>query len=88
MIFCFIVAHLNFFTILTQMLQISYSERSARLWNRTHIQCPSPKFAGLAGNGSLESAYVDSIADAYKDFFEVTGKAVKAIAEGTSVNKV
>uniref|UniRef100_A0A9J2P7J0 glutathione transferase n=1 Tax=Ascaris lumbricoides TaxID=6252 RepID=A0A9J2P7J0_ASCLU len=43
---------------------------------------------GLAGNGSLESAYVDSIADAYKDFFEVTGKAVKAIAEGTSANKL
>ncbi|KHN81969.1 Glutathione S-transferase 1 [Toxocara canis] len=37
---------------------------------------------GLAGNGSLEEAYVDSIADFFKDFFEKTGESVKAIITG------
>ncbi|VDK17700.1 unnamed protein product, partial [Anisakis simplex] len=41
---------------------------------------------GLAGNSSLEEAYIDSIASSFKDFFESTIKAVRALARKENVN--
>lgn len=45
-------------------------------------------FAGFAGNDPLEEAFVDSIADAFNDFFRETIKTVVAAANDDVEDKV
>uniref|UniRef100_A0A915B5L6 glutathione transferase n=1 Tax=Parascaris univalens TaxID=6257 RepID=A0A915B5L6_PARUN len=42
---------------------------------------------GYAGNDPLEQAYVDSIADGFKDFFEATAKTVLKVGTGEIQDK-